>query len=180
VYGNLNAPPAVAYSAIIYSLRCLVTRDIPLNQGCLAPIKVRQRGLPTASSCHTVRWAARVDFPTLLSRLESQARQMHLVGLTTRLCTLCAVQVVIPEQCLLNPSPQAAVVGGNVLTSQRVTDVVLKAFGAAAASQVRTEGCRFSFKFKMEKAAGFQHAEVQKCRRWCRLLLCLRVTHNSI
>jgi 5-oxoprolinase (ATP-hydrolysing) len=45
--------------------------------------------------------------------------------------------VVIPEQCLLNPSPVAAVVGGNVLTSQRVTDVVLKAFGAAAASQVR-------------------------------------------
>jgi N-methylhydantoinase B/oxoprolinase/acetone carboxylase alpha subunit len=40
VYGNLNAPPAVAYSAIIYSLRCMVTRDIPLNQGCLAPIKV--------------------------------------------------------------------------------------------------------------------------------------------
>ncbi len=28
-------------------------------------------------------------------------------------------------------------VGGNVLTSQRVTDVVLKAFNAAAASQVR-------------------------------------------
>lgn len=51
--------------------------------------------------------------------------------------TLCLlVQVIIPEQCLLNPSPEAAVVGGNVLTSQRVTDVVLKAFGAAAASQV--------------------------------------------
>ncbi len=47
--------------------------------------------------------------------------------------------MVIPEQCLLNPSPEAAVVGGNVLTSQRVTDVVLKAFGAAAASQVRLE-----------------------------------------
>jgi 5-oxoprolinase (ATP-hydrolysing) len=47
------------------------------------------------------------------------------------------MQVVIPEQCLLNPSSEAAVVGGNVLTSQRVTDVVLKAFGAAAASQVR-------------------------------------------
>jgi hypothetical protein len=46
------------------------------------------------------------------------------------------LQVIIPEQCLLNPSPEAAVVGGNVLTSQRVTDVVLKAFGAAAASQV--------------------------------------------
>jgi N-methylhydantoinase B/oxoprolinase/acetone carboxylase alpha subunit len=54
-----------------------------------------------------------------------------------RLCTsLAGLQVVIPEQCLLNPSPVAAVVGGNVLTSQRVTDVVLKAFWAAAASQV--------------------------------------------
>jgi N-methylhydantoinase B/oxoprolinase/acetone carboxylase alpha subunit len=36
---------------------------------------------------------------------------------------------------LLNPSDGAAVVGGNVLTSQRVTDVVLKAFRACAASQ---------------------------------------------
>ena len=32
VYGNCNAPPAVAYSAIIYALRCMVTRDVPLNQ----------------------------------------------------------------------------------------------------------------------------------------------------
>lgn len=36
---------------------------------------------------------------------------------------------------LLSPSSDAAVVGGNVLTSQRVTDVVLKAFNACAASQ---------------------------------------------
>ena len=50
VYGNLNAPPAVAYSAIIYSLRCMVTRDIPLNQGCLAPIKVRLHVCSTATS----------------------------------------------------------------------------------------------------------------------------------
>ena len=33
------------------------------------------------------------------------------------------------------PNDDAAVVGGNVLTSQRVTDVVLKAFGSVAASQ---------------------------------------------
>ena len=32
VYGNTNAPPAVTYSAIIYSLRCMVDQDIPLNQ----------------------------------------------------------------------------------------------------------------------------------------------------
>ena len=82
VHGNLNAPPAVTYSAVIYALRCLVREDIPLNQGCLAP-----------------------------------------------------VTFVIPPGCLLRPSAAAAVVGGNVLTSQRVTDVVLRAFGAAAASQ---------------------------------------------
>jgi len=35
VNGNTNAPPAVTKSATIYSLRCLVNEDIPLNQGCL-------------------------------------------------------------------------------------------------------------------------------------------------
>ncbi|GAB4819425.1 hypothetical protein N2152v2_006471 [Parachlorella kessleri] len=90
VFGNTNAPPAVARSAIIYSLRCLVTRDIPLNHGCMAPITVK-----------------------------------------------------IPEGSLLSPSADAAVVGGNVLTSQRVTDVVLKAFNACAASQ----GCMNNFTF---------------------------------
>ena len=32
VFGNTNAPPAVTYSAIIYSLRCMVRQEIPLNQ----------------------------------------------------------------------------------------------------------------------------------------------------
>lgn len=39
--GNVNAPEAVTYSAIIYCLRCLISADIPLNQGCLKPIHVR-------------------------------------------------------------------------------------------------------------------------------------------
>ncbi|DBA91131.1 hypothetical protein WJX77_000744 [Trebouxia sp. C0004] len=90
VFGNTNAPPAVTYSAIIYSMRCMVPQEIPLNQGCLAPLTVR-----------------------------------------------------IPPHCLLSPSSEAAVVGGNVLTSQRVTDVVLKCFKAAAASQ----GCMNNFTF---------------------------------
>ena len=90
VYGNHNAPPAVTYSAVIYSLRCLVADSIPLNQGCLAPITF-----------------------------------------------------VIPTNSLLNPSPTAAVVGGNVLTSQRVVDVVLRAFKACAASQ----GCMNNLTF---------------------------------
>jgi len=91
MYGNLNAPPAVTTSAILYCLRCFVPEiDIPLNQGCLNPIDIK-----------------------------------------------------IPPNTLLNPSSGAAVVGGNVLTSQRVTDVVLKAFKACAASQ----GCMNNLTF---------------------------------
>jgi N-methylhydantoinase B/oxoprolinase/acetone carboxylase alpha subunit len=43
VYGNTNAPPAVTTSAVIYSLRCLVKQDIPLNGGCLAPVTIKAR-----------------------------------------------------------------------------------------------------------------------------------------
>ncbi|EEB06925.1 oxoprolinase [Schizosaccharomyces japonicus yFS275] len=82
VYGNTNAPMAITYSAIIYVLRALISESIPLNQGCLKPVKVH-----------------------------------------------------IPENSLLCPSETAAVVGGNVLTSQRITDVILRAFQACAASQ---------------------------------------------
>ncbi|CAH2057356.1 unnamed protein product, partial [Iphiclides podalirius] len=82
VWGNLNAPRAISLSALIYCLRCMVGRDVPLNQGCLNPIKV-----------------------------------------------------IIPTGSILDPSETAAVVGGNVLTSQRIVDVVLKAFQVCAASQ---------------------------------------------
>jgi len=44
------------------------------------------------------------------------------------------ITIIKPENSFINPGPLAAVVGGNVLTSQRITDVVLKAFGACAAS----------------------------------------------
>ncbi len=45
------------------------------------------------------------------------------------------VTLLIPEGCLLSPSPGAAVVGGNVETSQRIVDVLLGAVAVAAASQ---------------------------------------------
>ncbi len=45
------------------------------------------------------------------------------------------VTIRIPPGSLLCPSPQAAVVGGNVETSQRVVDVLLGALGLAGASQ---------------------------------------------
>src|SRR3984957_3646321 len=95
--GNTNAPEAVTYSAIIYCLRCLISEDIPLNQGCLKPIKV-----------------------------------------------------LIPPKSFLSPSDKAAVVGGNVLTSQRVTDVILKAFQACAASQGDCNNLTFGFGGNLE------------------------------
>ena len=92
VYANTNAPPAITYSAIIYALRSLIRADIPLNQGCLEPIRV-----------------------------------------------------IIPRASFLRPSATAAVVGGNVLTSQRITDVILRAFSACAASQGCCNNLTFGF-----------------------------------
>jgi 5-oxoprolinase (ATP-hydrolysing) len=82
VPGNLNAPRAVVQAAVIYVLRALVAERIPLNGGCLEPVRV-----------------------------------------------------VVPAGSLLDPPPGAAVVGGNVETSQRIVDVLLGAIGAVAASQ---------------------------------------------
>ncbi|KAM0816979.1 putative 5-oxoprolinase [Seiridium cardinale] len=81
-YHSFNAPQAITRSATLYVLRCLINQDIPLNEGCLRPLKF-----------------------------------------------------TIPEGSILNPSPTAAVCAGNPITSQRVTDVVIKAFAACAASQ---------------------------------------------
>ncbi len=39
--GNLNAPPAVVRSAVLYVLRLLVDEPLPLNEGLLAPVTVR-------------------------------------------------------------------------------------------------------------------------------------------
>ncbi len=97
--GNLNTPRAVTYSAILYCLRCLIRKDIPLNHGCLNPIKV-----------------------------------------------------ILPGGSLLNPAEQAAVVGGNVLTSQRITDVIFKAFSASAASQ----GCMNNLTFGNQRFAYYE------------------------
>ena len=41
LWGNLNAPPAVVASAIIYVLRTLIDEDIPLNGGFLKPVTIR-------------------------------------------------------------------------------------------------------------------------------------------
>jgi 5-oxoprolinase (ATP-hydrolysing) len=45
------------------------------------------------------------------------------------------IEVIVPENSLLEPAKGVGVVGGNVLRSQRITDVILLAFRACAASQ---------------------------------------------
>ncbi len=50
------------------------------------------------------------------------------------------IEVSAPAGSLLNPTPPAAVVGGNVETSQRVTDVVLAAFAEALPGTVPAQG----------------------------------------
>ena len=57
------------------------------------------------------------------------------------------ITIKIPRGSILSPSPEAAVVGGNVQTSQRITDVIFKAFGACAASQ----GCMNNLTFGNER-----------------------------
>ena len=79
---NFNAPLSVTRAAVLYVFRCLVADDIPLNDGCLEPIRL-----------------------------------------------------IVPEGSMLNPCYPAAVVAGNVETSQAVTAALLGAAGAAAASQ---------------------------------------------
>ena len=38
--GNVNAPPAVTRAVVLYAFRCLVGEDLPLNEGCLAPLTI--------------------------------------------------------------------------------------------------------------------------------------------
>jgi N-methylhydantoinase B len=87
VDGNMNAPLAVAKSAVYFVVRSITDPEIPPNHGCYEP-----------------------------------------------------VTVTAPPGSLLNPDPPAAVVGGNVETSQRVTDVVFSAFAEALPDRVPAQG----------------------------------------
>ena len=67
---------------------------------------------------------------------------------------LSPIDIKIPRPSILSPTRAAAVVGGNVTTSQRVTDVVLKALGACAASQGCLNNLTFGIDAKKDEATG--------------------------
>jgi 5-oxoprolinase (ATP-hydrolysing) len=79
---NFNAPQAVARAAVLYVFRTLVPEEIPINAGCMRPLRI-----------------------------------------------------IMPEGCMVNPRYPAAVVAGNVETSQVITDALYGALGVLAASQ---------------------------------------------
>jgi 5-oxoprolinase (ATP-hydrolysing) len=79
---NFNAPEPVTRAAVLYVFRVMVDDDIPMNAGCLRPLRI-----------------------------------------------------VIPEKSMLSPEYPAAVVAGNVETSQAVTNCLFGALGAMAAAQ---------------------------------------------
>ena len=76
---NFNAPTSVAVAAVLYVFRTLVADDIPLNDGCLRPLRI-----------------------------------------------------VVPPGTMLSPAYPAAVVAGNVETSQAVTGALFAALGVQA------------------------------------------------
>ncbi|KAH0350800.1 putative 5-oxoprolinase, partial [Aureobasidium melanogenum] len=65
------------------------------------------------------------------------------------------IDIVIPEGSFLNPSAGAAVCAGNVLTSQRIVDVIFRAFETCAASQ----GCMNNFTFGVDGEGGSGYYE---------------------
>jgi 5-oxoprolinase (ATP-hydrolysing) len=79
---NFNAPEPVTRAAVFYVFRVMVDDDIPMNAGCLEPIRI-----------------------------------------------------IIPEGSMLSPRYPAAVVAGNVETSQAVTNCLFGALEALAAAQ---------------------------------------------
>lgn len=79
---NFNAPTAITRAAVLYVFRCLVQDEIPLNDGCLIPIRI-----------------------------------------------------VLPAGSMLSPKFPAAVVAGNVETSQVITNALFGALGVMASAQ---------------------------------------------
>lgn len=77
------------------------------------------------------------------------------------------MQIVVPESSVLHPSLDAGVVGGNVLTSQRVVDVIFRAFEVCAASQVRgaQKGLAGGLELRLGSHSCSARAWAASCRR---------------
>jgi N-methylhydantoinase B len=86
--GPVNTNLAVTTSAVFYVVAALVGRELPANQGMMAPVRIRA-----------------------------------------------------PEGSIVNCRFPAAVAGGNVETSQRIVDVLLRALAAALPGEIPAASC---------------------------------------
>jgi N-methylhydantoinase B len=66
------------------------------------------------------------------------------------------LEIVAPEGSLVNASPPAAVAGGNVETSQRIVDVLLRALARAAPDRVPAASCGSMNNVALGSTAGGQ------------------------
>ncbi len=115
---NFNAPSAVTMAAVLYVFRTLVDDDIPLNEGCLVPLRV-----------------------------------------------------VIPDGSMLNPRSPAAVVAGNVESSQCLVGALYRALGVMAESQGTMNNVTFGderHQYYETVAGGSGPAQASTARRACR------------
>ncbi|CAK7212729.1 hypothetical protein SBRCBS47491_001565 [Sporothrix bragantina] len=67
---------------------------------------------------------------------------------------LTPINVIMPQRTILSPSAEAAVVGGNCVTSQRVTDVILRCFDVCSASQGCLNNLTFGKSSRLDAATG--------------------------
>jgi 5-oxoprolinase (ATP-hydrolysing) len=114
---------------------------LPLDNGAKICVKV---------SVDPVRRRARIDFTGTSAQLDDNFNAPRAITVAAVLYvfrTLVAdeiplnagclkpLEIIVPEGCLLNPRPPAAVVAGNVETSMCVTNALYGALGVMAASQ---------------------------------------------
>ncbi len=115
--------------------------ELPLDNGALIRVQV---------TVDAAARAATIDFSGTSAQLDNNFNAPKAVTMAAVLFVfrtlvdddiplnagcLKPLQVIVPEGCMLNPRPPAAVVAGNVETSMCVTNALYGALGVMAASQ---------------------------------------------
>ena len=72
---NFNAPASVCKAAVLYVFRTLIDDDIPMNEGCLRPLRDRHpRRFDAAADAIRRRWSPAMSRPRNASSMRSMAR----------------------------------------------------------------------------------------------------------
>jgi 5-oxoprolinase (ATP-hydrolysing) len=139
VIGALAAGPAGSPTGAAPAAGRDAAFELPLDNGAVIRVRV---------SVDAVRREATIDFGGTSAQLANNFNAPKAVTMAAVLYVfrtlvdddiplnagcLKPLHVIVPEGCMLNPRPPAAVVAGNVETSQCVTNALYGALGAMAA-----------------------------------------------